>query len=101
MDNRRITFRDVAYDVGILSGSCQAIFKNVLDMKRVAAKIVPKFLNFRQKQRYHLGDSDPKLRKKVITGGELWMYGYDIEIKAQGSIQKSQDRRKHIKFGQI
>ena len=37
-------------------------------MKRATAKIVPKLLN---------------LLKKVITGDELWVYGYDIEILAQ------------------
>ena len=44
--NRRITTREVADDVGISFGSCQAIFTDVLGMKRAAAKIVPKLLNF-------------------------------------------------------
>lgn len=44
IDNRRITIREIA-DVGISFGSCQAIFSNVLGMKRVAAKFVPKLLN--------------------------------------------------------
>ena len=43
LDNRRITNREVANDVGISFGSCQAIFTDVLDVKRVAAKIVKKF----------------------------------------------------------
>ena len=47
LDNRQITIDDV----GISSGLCQAIFKDVLAMKRAAAKIVPKLLNFEQKQR--------------------------------------------------
>ena len=45
-DNRRITIREVADDVGISFCSCQAIFTDVLVMKRSAAKIVPKLLNF-------------------------------------------------------
>ena len=32
LDNRRITIREVAYDVGISFGICQAIFTNVLGM---------------------------------------------------------------------
>ena len=28
-------------------------------------------------------NDDPDLFKKVITGDESWVYGYDIEIKAQ------------------
>ena len=46
MNDRRITIREVADDVGISIGSCHAIFSNVLGMKRVAAKFVPKLLNF-------------------------------------------------------
>ena len=47
MNDRRITIREVADDVG----SCHEIFSNVLGMKRVAAKFVQKLLNFEQKQR--------------------------------------------------
>ena len=49
LDNCRITIREVADNVDILFGSCQAIFTDVLDMKRAATKIVPKLLNFEQK----------------------------------------------------
>ena len=51
LDNRRITIREVGDDVGISFGSCQAIFTDVLGMKRASAKIVLKLLNFEQKQR--------------------------------------------------
>ena len=50
LDNRRITIREIADDVGILFSSCQAIFTDVLGMKRAVAKIVPKLLNSEQKQ---------------------------------------------------
>ena len=30
----------------------------------------------------------PDLLNKVITGDELWVYGYDIETKVQSSIPK-------------
>ena len=46
LDNRRITIKEVADDVGISFRSCQAIFTDVLGLKRAAAKIVPKLLNF-------------------------------------------------------
>ena len=59
-------------------------------MKRAAAKIVPKLLNFGQKQ--HRMDisqemltklnNDSDLLKKVLTGDESWVYGYDSEAKA-------------------
>ena len=51
MNDRRITISEVADDVGISIGSCHKIFSNVLGMKRLAAKFVPKLLNFQQKQR--------------------------------------------------
>ena len=79
LDNRRITIRELTDDLGISFGICQAIFTEVLGMKRVAAKIVPKLINFEQKQ-----------------------CRMDIEKKkpnhSNGSVQKSQHRKKHIKF---
>ena len=46
MNDRRITIRDVADDVGISISTCHGIFSNVLGMKRVAAKFVPNLFNF-------------------------------------------------------
>ena len=62
-------------------------------MKRVAAKFVPKLLNFEQKQRRmevvqeslnELND-DAELLKRIMKGDERWVYGYDIETKSQSS----------------
>lgn len=96
MDNRRITIREVSEDVGISFGSCQSIFSDVLGMKRVAAKFVPKLLNFTQKQcRVEVAqdllnecNNDPMLLKHIITGDETWVYGYDVETKTQSSQWK-------------
>ena len=46
LNNRLITIREVANDVSISFDSCQAIFTDVVGMKRAAAKIVPKLLHF-------------------------------------------------------
>ena len=35
MENRRITIKEVAEDVGISVGSCHAIFSDILGLKRV------------------------------------------------------------------
>jgi len=94
--NRRITVREVAEDLNISIGSCHSIFTNDLGMRRVAAKFVPKLLNFDQKQHCiniakELLDSvrdDPNLLQRVITGDESWVYGYDVETKAQSSQWK-------------
>ena len=98
LDNCRITLREVTDDVGISFGSCQVNFMDILDMKRVAARIVPKLQNFEQKQRriditqemLKTFNDDPVLLKKIITG-------YDIETKAQSSQcmgPEDQDRQK-------
>ena len=71
-------------------------------MKRAAAMIVSKLLNCEQKQRHMdiaqkmltMFNDDQDLLKKVITGDESWVYGYNIETRNHfnGSIQKCQDR---------
>ena len=90
LDNCRITIREVADDVGISFGSCQAIFTDIFGMKSASAIIVSK-----SEQKQHRMDiaeemlstfnGDPDLLKKIITVNESWVYGYDIETKAQSS----------------
>ncbi|UYV83458.1 hypothetical protein LAZ67_23001099 [Cordylochernes scorpioides] len=94
--NRRITVREVAEDLNISIGSCHSIFINDLGMRRVAAKFVPKLLNCDQTQhRMNIANEildsvrdDPNLLQRVITGEEAWVYGYDVETKAQSSQWK-------------
>ena len=70
LDNRSITI--------ITFGSCQAIFTNVLGIKRAPAKFISKLRNFKQKQRcmniaqqmLKTFKDDPDLLKKVITSDE-------------------------------
>ncbi|UYV65531.1 hypothetical protein LAZ67_3004610 [Cordylochernes scorpioides] len=94
--NRRITVREVSEDLNISISSCHSIFINDLGMRRVAAKFVPKLLNCDQKQhRMNIANEmldsvrdDPNLLQRVITGDEAWVYGYDVETKAQSSQWK-------------
>ena len=44
----RITVREVAEDLNISIGSCHSIFTNDFSITRVAAKFVPKLLDFDQ-----------------------------------------------------
>ncbi|UYV60352.1 hypothetical protein LAZ67_1000919 [Cordylochernes scorpioides] len=96
LTNRRITVREVAEDLSISIGSCHSIFINDLGMRRVAAKFVPKLLNCDQKQhRMNIANEmldsvrdDPNLLQRVITGDKAWVYGYDVETKAQSSQWK-------------
>ena len=39
-------------------------------------------------------NDDPDLLKKVITGDQSWVYGYDIETKAQSSQWKRPEETK-------
>jgi len=75
MNDRRITIREVADDVGILIGSCHGIFSDVLGMKRVTAKFVPKLLNFEQKQ-----------RRMEIAQESLNEVNNDAELLKRGSV---------------
>lgn len=77
-NNRRITIREVADDVGVSIASCHEIFTKVLDMKPVAAKFVPELLNFEEKWR-RMGvaqeslnevNNDAELLKPVMTAAE-------------------------------
>ena len=86
LDNRLITITEVAKEVAYRS-----VFTDVLGMKSVATKIVPKLLNFKQKH-LRIGITQEMittinyyrdLLKKVITDDKSWVYGYDIETKAQ------------------
>ena len=71
-------------------------------MKLAAAKIVPKWLNFQQKQcRMEIGQDDPDLLKKLITDDKSWLYGYDIETKAQSFQWKRPDKPRPKKARQV
>jgi hypothetical protein len=47
--NRRLTITEIAEDVGVSFGSCQAILTEKLSMHRVAVKFVPRGLTGDQK----------------------------------------------------
>ena len=88
---------------------CHAIFLDILGLKRVAAKFVPNLLNFDQKTRLMtivqemLNDvnDDPDLLKKVVTGDKSWVYGYDVETKAQSSQWKHTESPRPEKARQV
>ncbi|VEN48760.1 unnamed protein product [Callosobruchus maculatus] len=96
LTNLRITVREVAEDLNISIGPCHSILTNDLGMSRVAAKFVPKLLNFDQKRhRINIAQEmlesvrdDPNVLQRVITGDGSWVYGHDMETKAQSSQWK-------------
>jgi len=62
-------------------------------MRCFAAEVVPKLLTFEQKSiRQPISEnmlsrvnSDVTFLKRIITGDETWVYGYDTETKKQSS----------------
>ena len=84
-------------------------------MTRVCAKFIPKLLTTEQKDlcseiaqdNLEMGCHDENVLKKVITGDESQVYGYDPETKQQSSQQKRPDEprpkkacqsRSHVKL---
>lgn len=93
VENRKLTIRELADDLNIAYGSVQDIIVNDLDLRRVAAKLVPKDLNFMQKRdrvdiakdMISKAQSDPTFIKRIITGDETWVYEYDTQSRHQAS----------------
>jgi len=91
--NRRLTVREVAEEVGICRSSCHLILTDKLKMRCVAAKFVPRLLTDAQKEKrvtvsqemLDRPNADENYLKNVITGDETWLYGYDDETKVQSS----------------
>ena len=60
-------------------------------MKHVMAKFVPRVLLPEQKGHHvavaneliQIATNEPDFLKKIITGDKWWVYGYDLEMKAQ------------------
>ena len=50
LENRHVGMKETAKDLNISCRSSQQILVNVLGMKRVYARLVPKYLNFLQNQ---------------------------------------------------
>lgn len=94
--DRRLTVRELEDDLGIPKSTIWRILTEHLAMTRVCAKFIPKLLSEQQKNlRLEIAqdnlesiNSDENLLKKVITGDESWVYGYDPETKQQSSQWK-------------
>ena len=91
--NRRLTVREAAEEVGTCKSSCHLILTDKLKMRRVAAKFVPRLLTDAQKENcvtvsqelFDRSNADENFLKNVITGDETLVYGYDVETKVQSS----------------
>jgi hypothetical protein len=96
LEDHRLTVRKIADEVGISTGSAHSVLTEDLHMCRVVAKFVPKLLSQEQQQlclqvaqdMLECTTNDPEFLKTVITGDEMWVYGYDPEMKVQSSQWK-------------
>jgi hypothetical protein len=87
--DRRLTIREIADELNLSFGTCQAILTQDLGMRCVSAKLVPRLLT--QDQTEHRAPACRELLQHVenyasflpsiITGEESWVYGYDPETK--------------------
>jgi histone-lysine N-methyltransferase SETMAR len=91
-ENRRLTMQELE-DVGIPQTILSHILTEDLGKKRVAAKFLPRLPTRQQKEfraelaqdSLETANNDPDFIKKVITGDESWVFGYDPKTKAQVS----------------
>jgi len=87
--NLCLTVRDIAVDVGISIVSCHQILTEKLHMCFFSAKYVLCLLIVDQEENRDeisqevLANASGKENfvKKIKTGYDMWVYGYDIEIK--------------------
>jgi hypothetical protein len=108
--NRRLTVREVAEECDISLGSCHNILTEKLGMHLVATTFVPRLLTDEQKEQRDAisqelldqANSDENFLKSIVTGDETWVYGHDVETKAQSSqwVPKTSPRpkKKRSKF---
>ncbi|KAL7292870.1 hypothetical protein TKK_0013543 [Trichogramma kaykai] len=88
-EDRRLTARELAEEIGIPHDTCQAILTVNLGLKRLASKLVPRFLSDDEKiRRWEIcselkrrAETDPLFTDSIITGDEMWIYGCDPESK--------------------
>lgn len=108
-DDRRITIRHIADIVNMSFGEVQMIVTSILNMRRIAAKFVPRLLSHEQKEhrlqvcrdlRQRALD-DPEFLSRIITADESWIYGYDPETKQQSSQWKSPQSPRPKKARQV
>ena len=100
--NRRVTVREIEEELEIDRSSVQKILSNVLGVRRLVAKFVPKSLNFKQmnmretmsRENLQAVAIDPGLMGRVITGDESWIYGFDSETQAQSSEWRFKNERR-------
>jgi len=104
INNRKLTIRELAEDLNIAYGSIQDIIVNGLGLRRIAAKLVPKELNFMQKRDRVVIAKDMISKANIHQTHHYWRRGFmstthnqDIR-RVNGKLQMSQDQKNYVVF---
>jgi hypothetical protein len=84
-----LTYREIADELNLSFGTCQAILTQDLGMRHVSAKLVPRLLTQDQtehrattcRELLQRAENDAAFLPSIATGNESWIYGYDPETK--------------------
>jgi len=92
LENRRISVKSISEQLGISREQVGSIIHEDLDMRKLSAKWVPKYLNADQKRQWCQSSEqlleflrrDPNdFLSRLVTMDETWLYHYDPETKQQ------------------
>ena len=106
--NRLLTVREVAEEVGIRKSSCRLILTDKLMMRRDAAKFVSRLLTDAQKESrvtlsqelFDRSNADENFLKNVITCDETWVKATmlkQIFSRRSGWENCHRDQKKHVR----
>ena len=87
--DRRLSVRMIAEETGLDKNAVRRILRGHLQMRKICAKLVPKYLCMEQKAnpleicQDLLGrlEIEPDFMGKVITGDESWVFDYNPETQ--------------------
>ena len=93
LDNRNSSLREIARYLNISEESVRSILMDILVIRRVAAWLLSKELNFLKKQyreqvsldMLDRANSDPTFMELIVTGDETWIYEFDKKTGQQSS----------------
>ena len=80
--NRRLTLRFIAEELGISKDTAHTIFRDDLGKRQICSRLAPHKLIDEQKAKrmetsgdfISMGDQDPLLLENIVTGVEIWCY---------------------------
>lgn len=94
-----MTVRDLANTVDISKRSVNTTFKDILCLKRIKSRLVPKQFNCFEKECYikicekMVSDYQPVI-KRIITGNETRIYACNLETIDESSERRARDEAK-------